>query len=574
MNLHANLTANSIVKTLATAAEPDVAQSETELWPLSLWLSRAMFVVAFVMQIFVAWRFRSLTWDDSAITLGFARTLAQTGRIEPTPGSGIVEGYSTTLWMLLMALAAKFAAHPSMLLAVAKLSTLLLNLANLLLIRCWLRSWTAETVANLVAGTIGCGLMFYETINGMETPLIMALVLAMLLLYPRRSARAYAIYLLLGSALLLCRWEAAWLLAPFVLTGMASTTRRQWTAALVWAGVFCASNLIRWRYFGSLLPNTIIAKQGIPYSEATPHLRLLSHEMEFVGLFAYSKVLVGIALGCLLYQHFESRRTHPLADRLRSAWRTSWQFRFTLLFTLFGIVLTTAIGQNLGPVFRSFYPAWPFFFCLLLLPLTWPRIARSRILPWVTASIVLTGFFRMATQLRDMRSVNAPIYMPRVTVGTVARVADAVAAVQAASHRRNVVFAGPDMGGMMLYSNGVQVVDTGLLCNAVLARRRFAAMRDYVFGQRHPDIMDTHDRWTELENLDGYPPFFLDYRPVYVDGVRLFVTRPVLGGIDPARLSEHEFSAQGQADPNTGARPVSAVDSELNRRFGRYLVLR
>ena len=74
----------------------------------SVYLSRLLVILGFVAQIYVAWRFWSITWDDSAITLGFARSFALTGRIEPTPGSGIVEGYSTTLWMLLMTVAAKF----------------------------------------------------------------------------------------------------------------------------------------------------------------------------------------------------------------------------------------------------------------------------------------------------------------------------------------------------------------------------------------------------------------------------------------------------------------------------------
>ena len=92
---------------------------------LALWASGGLVLIGLLAQIFVAWRFWAITWDDSAITLGFARTFAQTGRIEPTPGSGIVEGYSTTLWMLLMAAAAKLISTPVALLAFAKISSVL-----------------------------------------------------------------------------------------------------------------------------------------------------------------------------------------------------------------------------------------------------------------------------------------------------------------------------------------------------------------------------------------------------------------------------------------------------------------
>lgn len=125
-------------------------------------------MLALVAQAFVSWRFWALTWDDSAITLGFSRTLASTGQIEPIPGSGIVEGYSTTLWMLLMAAAAKVISSPVALLAFAKISTLVLNLINILLTRHWFATWTMEPLANLAAGIVGCTLMFYETINGMK----------------------------------------------------------------------------------------------------------------------------------------------------------------------------------------------------------------------------------------------------------------------------------------------------------------------------------------------------------------------------------------------------------------------
>ena len=47
--------------------------------------------------------FHAITWDDSAITLGFARTLALSGEIRPTLLSERVEGFSTPLWMAINA---------------------------------------------------------------------------------------------------------------------------------------------------------------------------------------------------------------------------------------------------------------------------------------------------------------------------------------------------------------------------------------------------------------------------------------------------------------------------------------
>ncbi len=285
-----------------TVVDPVADRSDSLGSSLALRASRVLVVLALLAQIFVAWRFWALTWDDSAITLGFSRTFASTGRIEPTPGSGIVEGYSTTLWMLLMAAAAKVIASPAALLAFAKISTLLLNLINILLIRHWFGTWTTEPLANLVAGTVGCTLMFYETINGMETPLILTLVLVLLILFASVSRLGRFGYIFAGSALLLTRWEAAWLLVPFVLAER--NRRRAVLPVLCWTLLFLASNVARLLYFGDLLPNTVIAKQSFPYSAPSLRLGIARHLLEPVLILYSCKALLLLLAGYALYKWF------------------------------------------------------------------------------------------------------------------------------------------------------------------------------------------------------------------------------------------------------------------------------
>ncbi len=539
-------------------------------------LSRVLVAIAFFAQIIVAWRFWALTWDDSAITLGFARTFAHTGRIEPTPGSGIVEGYSTTLWMLLMAAVAKFVTSPATLLVIAKISTLLLNLANILLMRRWFLSWSTETIANLVAGSIGCGLMFYETINGMETPLILALVFVMLLLLPGPSRAARFCYLLAGSAFLLTRWEAAWLLVPFVLVDR--TRRRAIIAAATWLAVFVLSNIVRWRYFGSVLPNTILAKHGVPYLTSSLGTEIHRHLGEPVFIFASFKIIFIVVAAALLYEGaFLGERT-SVVQRLRPLFRksfhNSWQLRFTLLFTLFSLILTTAIGANWGPAVRSFYCGWPFLFCLFLLPLSHLRV---RTLTWATAALCLFALLRMTVHVQELRASDAPIYMPRARVGDIATMATLLSEVQSAAHHPHLLYAGPDMGAVMLYTNDVRLIDLGLLCDPYLARHRYAAIDSYVLQQRQPDVIEVHDFWTKLTNFQAYPLFRERYRPVYIHGIRVFLTRTLISGIDPERLTEKPFGPDGQpSDSDLQPPPVvkyTPIDYRLNQTFGTYLVL-
>jgi hypothetical protein len=561
-----------------TTAEPANDLSINPASPLStpVVLSRVLVAIAFVAQIIVAWRFWALTWDDSAITLGFARTFAHTGRIEPTPGSGIVEGYSTTLWMLLMAAVAKFVTSPATLLVIAKISTLLLNLTSILLIRRWFLSWTSETIANLVAGSFGCGLMFYETINGMETPLVLTLVFVMLLLLPQSDRTARWLYLLAGSAFLLTRWEAAWLLVPFVLVDR--PRRRALISSATWLAVFLISNIVRWRYFGSLLPNTIIAKRGVPYITSSFGTEIHRHLGEPVFILASFKIIFLVVAFALLYEGaFMGERTsvmQRLRPFFRESFRDSWQLRFTLLFTLFSLVLTTAIGANWGPAVRSFYCGWPFLFCLFLLPLSNLRV---RTLTWATAALCLFALLRMTVHVQELRASDAPVYMPRASVGDIATIATLLSEVQSAAHHTHLLYAGPDMGAVMLYTNDVRLIDLGLLCDSYLAHHRYPAIDSYVLQQRQPDVIEVHDFWTKLTNLQAYPIFRERYRPVYIHGIRVFLTRTLIAKIDPARLTEKSFGPAGHpSDSDLQPTPVvkyTPIDYRLNQTFGTYLVL-
>ncbi len=563
-------------------AEPSVAFVHRSLNPSAkdplswaILFSRSLVAVGLVAQLIIAAKFWSLTWDDSAITLAFARSLSITGRIEPTPGSGIVEGYSTTLWMLLMAIAAKVIASPAALLAFAKISTLLLNLSNILLMRRWFLTWNSEVLANLIAGSVGCGLMFYETINGMETPLVLTLILVMLLLLPLPEKGMRLSYLVAGSALLLTRWEAVWLLLPFVL--VERPVRRALISSSTWLAVFFVSNFLRWRYFGSILPNTVIAKRGIPYSHPIINRHeILMHLQEPAYILASCKQMFLLLIALVLVDRFVRRKRNMIAVGPRSPILRLWQFRFTVIFVIFSLILSAAIGPNWGPPFRSFYAAWPFLFCLALMPIT--SVFRSKALTAATVVLCLFALLRMSVRVHELNRNDAPIYMPKATIKTVAVMAQVLSDIESASRRSSLLYAGPDMGGVMLFAHGVRVIDLGLLCDPVLAHQRYAAINSYLLQQRRPDVIEVHEVWTKLTNLGAYPLFRSNYRPVYVDGMRVFLTNALIAAIDPSRLEEKQFSPTGRpinaALRDPGSARSQQPDDILNQDFGTYLVLK
>jgi hypothetical protein len=544
---------------------------------LPLTVSRILFLVGFLSQIIICWHFRALTWDDAAITLGFARTFAHTGRIEPTHGSGIVEGYSTTMWMLLMAGAAEFLPTPASLLLFAKLSTLLFNLANLVMIRRWYTSWHSELMGNLVAGTVGCTLMFYESINGMETPLLLTLILCLLLLssQPTRSSRI--LYLVAGCALVLVRFEAAWLLIPFVV--LDRPRRRAISSAMTWIAFFALSTYIRWCYFGSVLPNTVFAKDGVPYSHFSAALEIRRHLAEPKSILVF---IAPMLLGGILLLHYRKKHLGVLsfwALVCRSYVHRSGPLYFCSVFSLCALALSTAIGWNWGPALRSFYPAWPFLLGLAFVPLL-PRRGEASSNPiflWTTLAICTFASVHCGLLVKDLAAQRAPLYMPYATIVRMNAMNSVLRHIQEAAHQQKVLYAGPDMGAIMLYSNNVRVVDLGLLCDPVLSRQRYRAIDSYVLERRHPDIIEVHEKWTALSRFGDYPDFLSNYRPVFVDGVRVFITRKMISRVDPARFQDRPFDADGRAG-DTDLRKFPYItyqdqDLQLNRLFGRYLVL-
>ena len=529
------------------------------------WLALSLFLAAIAFQAVIAWKFRALTWDDSAITLGFSRTFAMTGRIEPTPGSGIVEGYSTTLWMLLMAAVAKVVRSPYALLAAAKIATLCLNLASLFLMRAWFKSWMPAPLGTLIAGICGCSFMHYETINGMETPLLLALVLSLLLLRGSATRSARWLYLAAGVGVVLTRWESVLLLIPFVL--LERSFRRSILSASVWASAFAVTSLVRRLYFGDFLPNTLIAKRGAPYLSGTHHEQIGQHILQLRFIVSYSGFF---ALMVVLY--LLARRRFA---RHQDALPRPWQFRFTLLFVLCSVALTVAIGYNWGPPLRSFYTAWPFLIALLLYPLAkdWSAPELRACMTVAVGAMSLLTLARVGRIVNDLNSPYAPTYMPDATVGKINSMTNVLETVQQATGKRDLLFAGPDMGAVMLFSRGVRVIDLGLLCNRTLAHERYGATETYVLQQQKPDVIEVHGMWTRLTGLDRSRRFHDDYRPVIVDGRRVFLRRSLLAAIAPERLQEVRLMSAVAASTSPRGLGLGLEDASLSNSFGSYLLL-
>lgn len=543
---------------------------------LPLVAGRAVYGIALLAQPAVGLLFWHLTWDDSAITLGFARTFAATGAIAPTPGSPIVEGYSTTLWMFLMAAVARLAPSPDALLAAAKLATILLDMAAVVLARRFAARTLAEPWACLAAAVFGLQLAtFHETINGMEGPISVVLLLSTALLARAPGGWGRAGFLASGALFVLTRWEAAWLLTPFLICGLVTEGwRRQIAPALSWGAVFVASNLARWLYFGDLLPNTIVAKSGVPYTYATGMLELERHLMPLANLALL--LLPWLAPIALLW--WLARRAPGPVPRLARPGAWDPDVRLSLLLGLFALVLNLAVGQNWGPETRGFFVVLPFLVFLCI------RAAEAMVhASPVVAGRAVVGIAALTVAVSAVRAAplpdpHGPDYMPDTTVAQVRGVVPVLDRVRAATGTSALTFAGPDMGAVTLFADGVRVIDLGKLCDRTLAYEGYGAIGRYLFGDVRPDVIEVHAGWTLLSGIAEQPELLADYRVVYVDGLRLFLRRELIARIAPDALATGSFDQTGEAGAEDRARIQSRhrwpEDRALNRRFGSYLELR
>ena len=539
----------------------------------------AILVIA-TLHVCAALRFAGATWDDSAITLGFARSFALTGEIRPTPLSDRVEGYSTPLWMLINAAAYAVLRDPGSLLAFAKVASLDLNLASFVLLFALLRRWCEPLLAVLLtAGFAAQPIAFYETVNGMEHPLFLFLMLASFWGYVQREKPGRYLAFLISSTLLVAiRWEAAWFLVPFALLTLAEGGLRRLLALehVLWAFVFAGLSIFRRIYFGDWLPNTIIAKANPPYSRPEIIDRILSGASAVADLAAIILPYAALLLVFYAARQLDPSRRPPLRHDVAVAVPAVFRSRgaaCAMLIILAAIILSAAVGRNWGPQARLAYPALPFAFILAALPLQTLLSAAPRITARAGyAGLAALAILGAAGAYRQLGHDHAPVYQPDVTVANVARIVAPLETLRGKAGLETISIASPDMGGLLLYGDRVRVIDIAMLCNRDLARSGLAGLHDVVFRREKPDVIQAHEVWSQpLQAIDA---FFDSYVPVFVGGIRFFLRRDLAADLP---VTEERFDGQGDTPrydrSSNQFRHQGPHDFAINRRFGSYLVV-
>jgi len=524
------------------------------------------------------------TWDDMAITLGFARTFAETGLFAPTPLSDPVEGTSSLLWMLINAAIAKLHLSPAMLYVEAKLLAIVFLLLDVALVfALGVTSGVSRPSAFIVSlAFAGCEAATIESINGMENPLFLFLYGIAFLSFLKPEARFSSVAFLVSTSLVIfVRWEGIWFLLPFVLINWWRFGLKGLFAIRHWLWFLLFAGQTAWRYvtFGSLIPNTVQAKMQPPYSHASfdglgdfifQLISNLRHELSQISPFIL--VVAGaIIIGSLVWL-WRHRKGLPAIGEFLNA--ISWPVRLLFAIVVAGSIFAMATATIWGYPGRMFFVALPFL--LVLLVWTVERIAAANRIPKAPVVLIVAA----ATFLSIGKGVrNAYAYLDRntITVDELAQFLPALDAVKRLTAHRTLSVAHPDLGALMLYGRGLRIVDTALLCNRTLAQEGYEVFENEIFGRQKPDVLQTHGTWTKVAGIAAMASLYDDYVPVFVHGIRLFMRRELLAEIPSGILQRREFSPDGRTDafdPDLlWTRHLRPLDFEIDRHFGYYWVL-
>jgi hypothetical protein len=522
-----------------------------------------VFLIIIVLFLSLVIHYRTKTWDDSAITLGFSRNLVKYGDIIPSQYSDRVEGYSTFLWMLINTIPFRLSFDEDASLVFAKAFSALLTFINIWIF--WKLS--KERIHNSFYQIMA--LLFFtlsvETLTaavfGMETALYATLVMLSFIFYRQRdqSAFNYALFTAATSLLILIRQEGILFLLPFVIDNFLIRSKLFWKEPFLytWVIIFLIYQIWHYSFFGEILTNPMIAKEQWPYrpvfSSAGVILQYyLSPFIEFISRYFFLFAL--LVIYCI---RFKKNNALNVKNDDKSYSIINW-------IVVTGIFVMLITGDSWNAAERLSYPALAFIFLSAFSFID--RVSFASLILNSKLAIVVAFFAFIFGIFTVFTSFITPQFI--ITIDSIRSISNVVTLTQKYLQRTSITYAAPDMGGLMLYyGDGKRIIDIGLLCNKELARTGFTELDEYLLQKEHPEIIEIHDEWVEPFLTSRL--FVQKYFPVRVltnDNERfLFIRQDIVAEIiRQNRLNEITL----------GNEPgISPILYAMLSKYGKYIIL-
>jgi hypothetical protein len=481
-------------------------------------------------------------WDDGAITLAFARTFADTGRISVTPSSEVVEGFSSPYWFLQMAFVhSTFGTDfEGSILASQLVSTMFAALSAVLLY-ILLQTRLGQWACPVSIATLVCSPFLRETSNGMEMTALTTVVLAIAILVGVRREHVWVALAACAAIVPLVRLEAAFYVATAGAAVVLLTRNKKGGIALVLGAALSVASLslLRFYFFHAWVPNTMLAKQWAPYrpSSVTAILRSTCYVIIEVG-FLLVPAVVALLIVIFLTQTRPSFKAVLCAVRARDANAVAV---FCVVYVLAAAASCIALGKVDGYLGRMAISILPVAVSGVVYALpssitSGPPLRLRRkppLVPCAVISLMLVAFILHTGRTLVRTTSWGDLTAASVTPEKFRRTGQSLDALRTRLGRDTLVVLIPDVGGTALCCEKLHILDLALLTNATLSHTGYRDMKTYIRGQ-YPDVIETHQYWSRESRLYDDHFFRDNYTPIVAGGIWLHLRNDLLAEISAA----------------------------------------
>ncbi len=478
----------------------------------------------------------SYAWDDGAITLAYGKTLGTVGKYALTASSEIVEGSSSNFIVFLTAIFVKvFSPDFYQTIRFSQYNTLFFTVVTMLLTFRFLKKLNFNDYVNLlIVGILGIVPMFLmEMCNGMEMTALSAFLLLFLWCYEKKSQWIFPVI----AILLLIRFETIFYLcfSLFAQIVFNKNERNYLIKLLVFTLLFFSvTEMIRYFYFGALVPNTITAKMNPPYSRA----RRIKWEggIEFIKNYFFPLLL-------LLFVIITTQVKKSFGDI---------KFWFIISFLVFSLVS----GTNSGYLGRMTFAVYPFIIIMLCEKLQQTSFSfRKKYLLIVAVSVLtlasncflykkiyettifggfsqnkfLPAFFKDKVKKLDLSKYDSES-VSMVTPENYRLTGKSVDSLRTVLKLKEIKFMVPDVGGLGLGFDKINIIDSALLTNKELAKKGYSYFETYL-SLSNPDVIETHGAWTKWSNIYSLEYFKNNFVPIIFDNSFFWLNKKYIDSI-------------------------------------------
>jgi len=465
-------------------------------------------------------------WDDGAITLAFGRTFGESGRFAINQSSEIIEGTSSVLLALLASFfhsILNFSFYEFIIWS--QVLSLVFLIMTLLALYVTIQKYFTVKPRAIIISITTCLLPMFttEVMNGMEMTLFSTLII--LYIYAYENSKDVMLFMLI-PLILLTRFEAIFYL-PLSLAALSIIDKENIKKNLLIIAYtiifFTIFTLIRIYTFNDFMPNTIWAKMNIPYTNNNLREKI-NGAIEFIYVFG---ALISFTI---LYSSGQSKLKYSKI----SLWLISSFFIFSFIS-----------GKNWGYDGRMFLAAIPVYIVLLSSILYYKNIdatlisqpcsttgtAENKNFKVIMAALLLTllistpltiknfytaahGGFRQNFALPNIIKSNitdSKFY--GVTPENYKLTGLAIQQIGALIKKNPITYMGPDVGGLALCCQNINIIDSALLTNKTLAHKGYSYFED-VLRKEIPDVIETHEVWAKVSKIYELKYFTNNYAPI------------------------------------------------------------